>query len=464
METRFWMLPDSAFKNKHKCSECGGRFESPSKLRTHMADRHDIGVTWHVCPVEGCEFKAKQVSNVKMHMAGMHDVGVTWHFCTVEGCDYKTKYKSKVKKHMANVHDIGVTWHFCTVEGCGHKTKEAGSLKHHMADRHDAGVTWHFCTVEGCDYKAKHADSLKHHMADVHDVGVTWNFCTVEGCGHKTKRPWHLKQHMANVHDIGVTWHFCTVEGCGHKTKEAGSLKQHIADRHDVGVTWHVCDVDGCHYRCKQKSSLTEHTRRMHNPVYVARRKKQEERVRLALLAAGYEEWFASEAMPPMGHFKREKRIDFTCASLDTDGKFCRVDFVICVANGFVFLEVDEDQHLYGYDALVSCDMKRMSHVMESIAVELGEHMPYVYWLRYNPSAWRVDGDLRSVCKNDREAALVEWLSNLELVSPLQIGYAFYDCEADGTLDVLTNEHYNAHYADVVENLWDMNVCPVCEP
>jgi hypothetical protein len=269
---------------------------------------------------------------------------------------------------------------------------------------------------------------------------------------------------MADRHDIGVTWHICTFEGCDYRAKKAGSLKQHIADRHDVGVTWHVCNVDGCHFRCKQKSSLTEHTRRMHNPVYVARRKKQEERVRLALLAAGYEEWFASEAMPPMGHFKREKRIDFTCASLDTDGKFCRVDFVICVANGFVFLEVDEDQHLYGYDALVSCDMKRMSHVMESIAVELGEHMPYVYWLRYNPNAWRVDGNLRSVRKDDREAALVEWLSNLELVSPLQIGYAFYDCEADGTLDVLTNEHYIAHYADVVENLWDMNVCPVCEP
>jgi hypothetical protein len=365
---------------------------------------------------------------------------------------------------MMFVHAVGVTWHFCTVEGCDYKAKQTSALKEHMANMHDEGVTWHFCTVEGCDYKAKKANTLKMHMMFVHDVDVTWHFCTVEGCDYKAKKASSVRDHMTAVHDVDVTWHVCTVEGCDHKAKQAGNLKRHMMFVHDVDVTWHVCNVDGCHFRCKQKSGLTVHTRRMHNTVYVARRKKQEERVCLALLAAGYEEWFASEAMPPMEHFKREKRIDFACASLDTDGKFCRIDFVICVANGFVFLEVDEDQHLYGYDALVSCDMKRMSHVMESIIVELGEHMPNIYWLRYNPNAWRVDGDLRSVRKNDREAALVEWLSNLELVSPLQIGYAFYDCEADGTLDVLTNENYNAHYASVVENLWDMNVCPVCEP
>lgn len=113
---------------------------------------------------------------------------------------------------------------------------------------------------------------------------------------------------------------------------------------------------------------------------------------------------------------------------------------------------MDENQHQYGYDASISCDMKRMSHTMETLFVELGEALPYVYWLRYNPNAWHVDGDLVRVRKDDREARLVRWLGEFEAVSPLGIGYAFYDTE-DGALSVLDNEEYNREYAEVVDDL-----------
>ena len=91
------------------------------------------------------------------------------------------------------------------------------------------------------------------------------------------------------------------------------------------------------------------------------------------------------------------------CADLNTDGKFASIDFVLGVLNGFVFLEVDEQQHKYGYGGLVSCAMKRMSHVMESLAVETDCNLPCIYWLRYNPHAWHVDGALRKMPKLDRE-------------------------------------------------------------
>ena len=262
---------------------------------------------------------------------------------------------------------------------------------------------------------------------------------------------------MANVHDVAVTWHRCDVEGCVYKAKQACVLRRHMADVHDVDVTWHLCDVEECVYRAKHASDLKRHMATSHNPVYVARQKKQEQRIRVTLAAAGYNEWYGSDAMPPVRHFKREKQIDFKCASMGTNGSFCRIDFVIGVPNGFVFLEVDENQHQYGYDAMMSCDMRRMSHVMESIAIELGERIPCIYWLRYNPNAWRVDGELQCVPKDVREAALLAWLSTFKSVAPLQIGYAFYDCEADGSLDLLTNEEYHHHYAEVVENLWAFN-------
>lgn len=64
-----------------------------------------------------------------------------------------------------------------------------------------------------------------------------------------------------------------------------------------------------------------------------------------------------------------------------------------------------------------------------------------------------MDGQLRRVPKDDCEAALLTWLAEFESVAPLQIGYAFYDCESDGSLDVLANSEYHQHYAEVVENL-----------
>ena len=158
---------------------------------------------------------------------------------------------------------------------------------------------------------------------------------------------------------------------------------------------------------------------------------------------------FQSDTMPPVGYFKREKRIDFECAGVQSATKFAKIDFVVAISTGYVLLEVDENQHRFGYDAELSCDMRRMSHVMESVAVEFNcTDVPRLYWLRYNPNAWRVDGELRKVPKSTREAGLVRWLQGIEISHPVSIGYAFYDTDM-GTPNVLTNPHFNRHYAAV---------------
>ena len=71
---------------------------------------------------------------------------------------------------------------------------------------------------------------------------------------------------------------------------------------------------------------------------------KQEEEVRSALTVAGVQEFHSlgSDQMPPEGYFKwLHAKWDTRLASLLTDGKSRRIDFVIGVPNGFVFLEVD---------------------------------------------------------------------------------------------------------------------------
>ena len=349
----------------------------------------------------------------------------------------------------------------CEQPGCDSRFKKSSGLKRHKAHKHGLGVVWHACDL--CESRFKSAGHLKQHKADAHGLGVVWHACDQPGCEYQAKQAGTLKRHKANAHDLGVVWHACDQPGCEHQFKQACNLKRHKANAHDLGVVWHACDQPGCEHQFKQASNLHEHTRTQHARVYAQRKKEQEERVRRALVDAGWQEHRLAEAMPPVGHFRREKRIDFRCAKLESRDTWCRIDFVLGVPHGFVFLEVDEGQHKYGYGDHLSCDMKRMACVMESLAVETNYNAPPIYWLRYNPNAWRVGGDSRRVPKADREANLAKWLGAFECVAPFGIGYAFYDCEAPdaddgapGALDVLGNAEYNPHYADAAENLMDL--------
>ena len=56
-------------------------------------------------------------------------------------------------RHLANVHDIGVTWKYCSVTGCEYKSKNASDLTEHVAHVHNIGVIWKYCSVTGCEYK-----------------------------------------------------------------------------------------------------------------------------------------------------------------------------------------------------------------------------------------------------------------------------------------------------------------------
>ena len=211
-----------------------------------------------------------------------------------------------------------------------------------------------------------------------------------------------------------------------------------------------MCDVPGCTKAFATSGNLAVHVMKCHTDTYIARRKIEEERVCAALVTCGWTEWFHPETMPPPGAFKREKRIDFQC--VDAQETWCRIDFVLGMETGYVFLEVDESQHRFGYDAMLGCDMKRMAKVMASVTIEAGTSLPNVFWLRYNPHAWRVDGALRSLPKAEREAWLCAYVSDLSLQRRLTIGYAYYD-STDGALEVLDNDEYHPDFAEVAVDL-----------
>jgi hypothetical protein len=135
------------------------------------------------------------------------------------------------------------------------------------------------------------------------------------------------------------------------------------------------CDVAGCGAAFADSGTLTTHKRSMHTPEGQARQKQQEQRVARALDKAHID-------------FKREHTIDFRCMG-DADGSFARVDFLLIRHECVIFLEVDEEQHKFGYSG-IGCDMKRMAKVVESLALECND-MPLVF-IRYNPNTFKVDG------------------------------------------------------------------------
>ncbi len=176
----------------------------------------------------------------------------------------------------------------------------------------------------------------------------------------------------------------------------------------------------------------------MHTAEGQQRQKKQEAHIAKVLKENGI-------------HFQREHRVDFTCAALDTDRKCARIDFVILAHGHVVCLEVDEGEHRFGYTVL--CDMARMSHIHESMAIG-GNTLPVVF-LRYNPQQYTVNGKLQRKPRKYREERLIQLLqdpsSDVGSGSSLAIKYMYYDAKttkeggsATTRLEIHDDPDYNA--------------------
>jgi hypothetical protein len=272
--------------------------------------------------------------------------------------------------------------------------------------------------------------------------------CNIDGCGKAFKTQQSLDIHNMQIH-TGERPYTCSWKGCDYACVQKHTLNVHMLTH--TGEKPYKCDVNGCAGAFTCSHHLHEHVRIHHNPTYVARKKQAEEQIRKCLINAGWKEHFG-DTLPPINSFKREKKIDFTCLDPNSTTKYAKIDFFICTPGGLVFLEVDEQQHRFGYHAELSCDMKRMNQVTSSLTLELGDAKPHIYWLRYNPNAWHVEGITQRVLKVEREERLMAHLAAVDLTEPLQVGYAYYDSHA-GELDVLRNEDYHPTWAEMTHNL-----------
>jgi hypothetical protein len=303
-----------------------------------------------------------------------------------------------------------MTFYHCDQENCDYKTKYTNDLKRHKSNIHDIDVKWFHCSEQNCDYKSKTTSDLKRHKIQIHDIDVKWFHCSELNCESKFKSNRCLKRHKIHIHEIDVTWYKC--ELCEFKTKENSNLKQHKSHIHDINVIWHKCKEQNCDFRSKHISHLKRHFKSFHTKEGQARQKKEENKIKLLLEKNNIK-------------FDREQRVNFSC--FDSGKHWACIDFVLYRKDFIILLEVDENQHKYGEWYSVSCDMKRMSHIITSIRCEGKEHK--ILFLRYNPNSFKIEKVLQKFKQKERQEELINFINSYKPEKDTEIKYMYYDKE-----------------------------------
>ncbi|KIK96846.1 hypothetical protein PAXRUDRAFT_100854, partial [Paxillus rubicundulus Ve08.2h10] len=71
----------------------------PRHMRTHAVNKEEL---MHVCPYEGCDYKALQRSNVATHVRT--HTGERPNKCPTAGCSYTTSDPGSLTRHRKSAH------------------------------------------------------------------------------------------------------------------------------------------------------------------------------------------------------------------------------------------------------------------------------------------------------------------------------------------------------------------------
>lgn len=263
----------------------------------------------------------------------------------------------------------------------------------------------HQCTV--CKKMWISESRLNRHSV-VH-TGEKPFLCPHEGCGERLSQAGGRDRHYEAMHCQDRRFK-CEYLGCDSAFSRNDNLQQHIRthirDRH------YPCRDPHCDMTFVQPGHVTRQYRRRHSKEGRLRQKLEEEKVARCLRHAG---------IP----FAREHVVTFQCWG----GSKASADFLVLNRGMVVIVEVDEFQHSqYGQH----CEVARMAKIHESLALE-GNTLPVVI-IRYNPHAFKVDGETKRTTSRTRQTALVDMIRSV-LPGPdstLSIVYMYYDAVTTG--------------------------------
>ena len=277
-------------------------------------------------------------------------------------------------------------------------------------------MVMHKCTWEGCEYASAHGGNFNKHVRK--HTGEKPYKCDFEGCEHACTQRIHLDEHKRT--HTGEKPYKCDFEGCESAFAKSTNLVSH--KRTHTGEKPYKCDSEGCEYAFAQLRSLKKHFYYYHTAEGQQERKREEAKI---------------EKILPEESFKREHQVDYRC--IDPSLTWSRLDFLLPYwKGGHVIIEVDESQHSGNSQ---SCETTRMNNVVTSWLLE-GSDTPVV-WIRYNPHAYKINGNKQTTNQDDRHKQLLVFLDALEFVNQPQVRvyYMFYDTQ-DGKPCVLDDPEY----------------------
>lgn len=338
--------------------------------------------------------------------------------CDYLGCGRTFSSKGHRDEHFSAVH-LGESTYHCDHEGCQSSFKRQSDLKTHNQTVHLKQKPF---LCDECRHTFGLKVNLARHVKTVHEKQKPY-VCRYSECSAAFGEKSTLDNHISTVHEKQKPF-CCPVQGCLKAFGLKGTLDGHIKFVH-LGIRDYQCTFPLCDFCAVTNSDLKRHFRQMHSQEALQRQKREEQKVAKALEEAGI-------------NFKREHHVSFDC----WDDTFARVDFVTVKDGCVLFSEVDEGQHgWYGTE----CEVSRMTKIHAACVVE-GNTLP-MGMIRYNPHAFRVDGQLRRVSTKDRLAKLVDVIRNWQCdpQGGLQVQYMYYDCFTmdDGLVLNIWDDDYN---------------------
>lgn len=391
------------------CDICNKEFATKSKLNRHLANIHDIGVIWHYCDIEECDYKCKEQYNLKKHKAHIHDINVKWNYCLVEGCNEKFKISSDLHRHTRGVHGINTNWHHCDIENCSEKFNTTTNLKRHKQTIHGIDTVWYFC--KHCDFKAKAKATIDSHIYRLHSPNIVLISCDVKDCDKQFKQKNDLIRHKKYIHNSNIYWYKCTEENCKFETKYKGSMNDHLAYLHDIGDKQ-------CEYCFNSRYSLTffkeENTK---NKVKICRtclRKVTGRESRIEITMSNFlDQFFGTQYLIGTDNYIKGEQCQ----------KY-RPDKLYASPGSILHLECDEKQHSYT-NGNYNCDEKRISSLYDEFPGN-----KYVV-IRWNPDNYKCpENKTKITLQKDKLDLLLMCMKKIIEKPPnhiICIIYMFYD-------------------------------------
>jgi hypothetical protein len=432
-------MPPAKRSKTYMCGKtgCGKAFDSPSWLK-----RHELTHTGHKqfkCPFLECGRAFARADALDVHIR-THTSEKPYD-CKHPDCGASFAQSGELTNHERT--HTGERPYKCRYSDCDEAFAQSGTRDRH--ERTHSGDKPFKCRFSDCCSVFADGSSLTKHERS--HTGERPFVCDYPDCGRAFAESGNLTVHKRR--HTGERPYECTHPGCMAAFAQSHDLTKHM--RTHTGDKPYRCTHDGCDYASATSGGLAGHIESNHSPEGIGRKKHQEVRVERALLAAGYEIVGLGDASPPAGCFSREHRINFRC--IEQTLTWATIDFVVTLRNGqLVLLEVDENQHRFGYGE-AGCDMRRISRVKESLTI--GGLTDGMHVVRYNPQGFKVAGETVRTLKKTREARLIEVLDELAQTrledGELRVWYMYYDlASVDAERpNVCSDPDFNAALAEV---------------